>query len=332
MPPDARQSGNLPSYNPPRVTDRQRGILYIAGAALLWSTGGIGIKAISDPPLKVTFYRSLFAAIGLFILLGRDVWGRRRWRSSMTFAIAIVSYCACLTTFVVATKWTTAANAIFLQYAGVIWVLLFSPLVLREPMRSRDVIAISVAIGGMALFFVGRFETRGMAGNAMALLSSIFFAALILALRRENDAAQSAIIWGNVALALVMLPAVHDQLALTAKSFGVLLFLGVFQIARLRPVRARAQIRDRDAGIAHRHARADRESDLGPAVSRRAALGLRDRGRGGGARRNRVAHDVGEAGNRLAGSRLIVSPCVIRHPSSVLRLFLAQWPPCPTST
>ena len=213
------------------MTDRQRGILYIAGAALLWSTGGIGIKAISDPPLKVTFYRSLFAAIGLFILLGRDVWGRRRWRSSMTFAIAIVSYCACLTTFVVATKWTTAANAIFLQYAGVIWVLLFSPLVLREPMRSRDVIAIAAAIGGMALFFVGRFETRGMAGNGMALLSSIFFAALILALRRENDAAQSAIIWGNVALALVMLPAVHDQLALTAKSFGVLLFLGVFQIA-----------------------------------------------------------------------------------------------------
>jgi DME family drug/metabolite transporter len=229
--PGNRQPGNLAPYNPPRVTDRQKGILYIAGAALLWSTGGIGIKAISDPPLKVTFYRSLFAAIGLFILLGRDVWGRRRWRSSLTFAIAIVSYCACLTTFVVATKWTTAANAIFLQYAGVIWVLLLSPLVLREPMRSRDVIAISVAIGGMALFFVGRFETRGMAGNAMALLSSIFFAALILALRREHDAAQSAIIWGNVALALVMLPAVHDQLALTAKSFAVLLFLGLFQIA-----------------------------------------------------------------------------------------------------
>ena len=213
------------------MTDRQKGILYIACAALLWSTGGIGIKAIADPPLKVTFYRSLFAAIGLFVLLGRNVWGRRRWSSSTTFAIAIVSYCGCLTTFVVATKWTTAANAIFLQYAGVVWVLLLSPLVLREPMRTRDVIAISVAIGGMALFFVGRFEARGMAGNGMALLSSIFFAALILALRREHDAGQSAITWGNLALAVVLLPAVHDQLALTPKSFGVLLFLGLFQIA-----------------------------------------------------------------------------------------------------
>ena len=213
------------------MTDRQKGILYIACAALLWSTGGIGIKAIADSPLKVTFYRSLFAAIGLFVLLGRNVWGRRRWSSSTTFAIAIVSYCGCLTTFVVATKWTTAANAIFLQYAGVVWVLLLSPLVLREPMRTRDVIAISVAIGGMALFFVGRFEARGMAGNGMALLSSIFFAALILALRREHDAGQSAITWGNLALAVVLLPAVHDQLALTPKSFGVLLFLGLFQIA-----------------------------------------------------------------------------------------------------
>jgi drug/metabolite transporter (DMT)-like permease len=179
----------------------------------------------------VTFYRSLFAALGLFVLLGKNVWGRRRWSSSATFAIAIVSYCGCLTTFVVATKWTTAANAIFLQYAGVVWVLLLSPLVVGEPMRARDVVAVAIAIAGMALFFVGRFEARGMAGNGMALLSSVFFAALILALRREHDAAQSAITWGNLALAVALLPAVHDQLALTPKSFGVLLFLGLVQIA-----------------------------------------------------------------------------------------------------
>src|SRR3954470_3657898 len=160
------------------MDDRRKGTLFIVAAALLWSTGGIGIKAITDSPLKVTFYRSLFAAIALFAVFGRDVWGRRRWRSTTAFIAAIVCYGACLTTFVVATKWTTAANAIFLQYAGAIWVLLLSPVVLREPMRARDAIAIGVAMAGMALFFVGRFEAKGMAGNAMALLSSIFFAGL----------------------------------------------------------------------------------------------------------------------------------------------------------
>ena len=165
------------------------------------------------------------------LFLGRNVWGRRQWKSTPAFVIAIISYAACLTAFVIATKWTTAANAIFLQYAGVVWVLLLSPIVLREPMRARDVIAIAVAMSGMALFFVGRFEARGMAGNGMALVSSVFFAALILVLRREQRAAQAAVTWGNVVCALAVLPFISHDLALTPRSFAVLAFLGVFQIA-----------------------------------------------------------------------------------------------------
>lgn len=212
-----------------RMNARRKGVLLVAAAALLWSTGGIGIKAVDEPPLKVTFYRSLFAAIALMLFLPRQAWTTRRWTSTAAFAGAIISYAACLTTFVVATKWTTAANAIFLQYAGAIWVLLFSPLVVHEPLRARDAIAIGVALGGMALFFVGRFEARGMAGNAMALLSSIFFAALILLLRREHNASQATVTWGNVLTALAVLPFI--DLRLTLVSFGILLFLGAFQIA-----------------------------------------------------------------------------------------------------
>jgi DME family drug/metabolite transporter len=207
----------------------RRGLLFIIAAAVLWSTGGIGIKAVDEPALKVTFYRSIFAAIALMLLFRGAVFGRR-WKSTTTFVIAIISYGACLTSFVVATKLTTAANAIFLQYAGAVWVMLLSPFVLREPMRSRDVVAISVAIAGMALFFVGKFETRGMAGNAMALVSSVFFAGMILALRREGAASQSAIVWGNVLLAVALLPFVGHDLSLTPKSFAILALLGILQI------------------------------------------------------------------------------------------------------
>lgn len=213
------------------VTDRRRGLFLIVIAALLWSTGGIGIKWVVDAPLKVTFYRSLFAAITLMLLFGRNVWTVKQWRSTPVFVTAVFCYAGCLTTFVIATKWTTAANAIFLQYAGVVWVMLLSPLVLREPLRSKSVMAITAAIGGMALFFVGRFEAHGLAGNVMALISSVFFAALILALRKENDAARSAVTWGNLFTAAVMFPFVMSDLRLTVPSLLALLFLGVFQIA-----------------------------------------------------------------------------------------------------
>jgi DME family drug/metabolite transporter len=213
----------------PAMNTRRLGTLYVVGAALLWSTGGIGIKAVHDPALKVTFYRSLFAVIALMVFLPRERWATRSWKSNRAFAIAVISYAACLTTFVIATKWTTAANAIFLQYAGAVWVLLLSPVIVHEPIRTRDVIAIVAAIAGMALFFVGRFDTRGMSGNLMALLSSVFFASLILSLRRDQQASQAAVTWGNVLCALAMVPFIDFRL--TLQSFLTYAFLGAFQIA-----------------------------------------------------------------------------------------------------
>lgn len=209
------------------MTSERRGIVLVAAAALLWSTGGIGIKFLAEPPLKIAFYRSATAAVALLLFFRPRIW---RW--SAAFLIGIVSYAACLTTFVLATKWTSAANAIFLQYCGVVWVLLFSPIVLREPFRRRDAAAIGVAFAGMLLFFVGRFESRGFAGELSALASSVFFATLVLALRRERGrGAEAVVTYGNVLAALALLPWVRADLGVTAVSAGVLGFLGIVQIA-----------------------------------------------------------------------------------------------------
>jgi drug/metabolite transporter (DMT)-like permease len=210
---------------PERRPDR-RGILLVAGAALLWSTGGMAIKALAEPPLKIAFYRCGIAAVALLLLLRPRV---ARW--SAEFLVAIASYAACLITFVVATRWTTAANAIFLQYSGVVWVLLFSPVVLKEPFRPRDAAAVAAALGGMALFFVGKLSYGG-AGDWVALLSGVFFATLVISLRRQGQAgARAAVTWGNILGAAALLPVMPGQLSLTLRSAAILAFLGVFQIA-----------------------------------------------------------------------------------------------------
>ncbi len=210
-----------------RKSEERQGVLLVLGAALLWSTAGLGIKAIDDPPLKVVFFRSAIAAVALLLHF-------RPWIRRLTpgFLAGIGCYAACLVSFVTATKWTTAANAIFLQYTGIIWVLLLSPLVLKEPLRGRDVAAIAVAFVGMALFFLGKFDPRGRAGDAVALLSGLFFAGLVLSLRRERGiGAEAVVAWGNVLTAAAVLPFVAADLTLTARSAAVYLFLGIFQLA-----------------------------------------------------------------------------------------------------
>lgn len=209
------------------MTER-RGVLFVLIAALLWSTGGLGIKAIADPPLTIACYRSAVAAVAIAIFLRPRV-----VCITPAFIVSVISYAGCLVTFVTATKWTTAASAIFLQYSGVIWVLLFSPMVLKERMTRRDVIAIVAALGGMALFFVGKFDLHAMNGNLVALLSGVFFAALVLSLRMQRGVADEAsVLWGNVLLALVLLPVVArtSGLAVAPQSALVLLALGTLQV------------------------------------------------------------------------------------------------------
>ena len=208
------------------MTSERKGLLLVAAAALLWSTGGIGIKALSEPPLVIAFYRSATAAVALLVFFRPRVW---RWTPA--FLVGVGSYAACLTTFVLATKWTSAANAIFLQYSGVVWVLLLSPLVLKEPFHRRDAIPVAVAFLGMLLFFLGRFESRGFAGEITALASSVFFAILVLALRRERGGGAEAVVtYGNVLAALALFPFVRGELAVGPQSALVLTFLGVVQI------------------------------------------------------------------------------------------------------
>jgi len=208
-------------------SEERVGVLLIASAALLWSTAGVGIKALADPPLKVVFFRSAIAAVVLLLYFRP-----RLRRLTPGFLAGIACYAACLVSFVTATKWTTAANAIFLQYTGIIWVLLLSPLVVREPLKGRDVAAIAVAFAGMALFFVGKFDPRGRAGDAVALLSGLFFAGLVLSLRRERGVGAEAVVaWGNVVTSAAVLPFVASDLTLTPRSAAVYLFLGVFQLA-----------------------------------------------------------------------------------------------------
>ncbi|MEO8053915.1 MAG: DMT family transporter [Acidobacteriota bacterium] len=204
----------------------RRGALLIAAAAILWSTGGLAIKLVPLSAVGVVFWRSFVAGIFLLAVFRPS---RARWRHAAPSTVIV--YALMILTFVSATKMTTAANAIFLQYTGPLYVLALGPFLLREPFRKIDAAAVAVALGGMSLFFVGKLDPGAMAGNVVAVVSGVFFGLTILLLRRDasGDAIPS-VIAGNLAAAALALPFAWGHLGLDARGALLVLFLGVVQL------------------------------------------------------------------------------------------------------
>src|SRR5438045_9699478 len=86
-------------------------LLLVLGAAILWSTGGLFIKATHLSPLGLSFGRSLLAAITIAIFTRREGFGLNR-----ISGITAILYAALLILFVVATKLITASQAFFIRF------------------------------------------------------------------------------------------------------------------------------------------------------------------------------------------------------------------------
>jgi drug/metabolite transporter, DME family len=193
----------------------------VLGAAIIWSTGGLFIKATSLSGIELSFFRSLFAAVTVAIFTRREGFGL-----NVVTALTSVLYAALLVLFALATKKTTAANAIFLQYTAPVYVLVLEPLFYKEKFRRRDLITVACCIGGMSLFFVGKLRPEDVQGNLLALGSGVCFGAYFLLLRhpkaRDVNRA-SSVIYGNLLVVLVAAPV----------GLGAISNIGLLDLARV---------------------------------------------------------------------------------------------------
>lgn len=198
-------------------------------AVLLWSTGGLLIKLTTIDAYQVTFYRSLFAAVTVLVLT------RKQGLKINAFGILTsIIYALLLFLFAWATKKTTAANAIFLQYTAPIYILILAPFVIGEKFQWRDLVTVVTVLAGMSLFFVGELRLEDYQGNTAALFSGIFLGLYIMLLRHPKAEGLNpaiAVIYGNFLLAAINAPSGISAIpAMTLMDWFAVSFLGIFQI------------------------------------------------------------------------------------------------------
>lgn len=211
--------------------------LQVLGAALLFSTGGAAIKATTLTAWQVAGFRSGVAALAVFLLVPA---ARRGW--TWHVLPVGVAYASTLVLFGIANKLTTSANAIFLQSTAPLYMLVFGPVLLKEHVRRRDLAFMAPVAVGLAMFFVGAAEpatgtaTNPALGNLLATASGVTWALTLVGLRWMGNraggegSALPTVVVGNLIAFLACLPLALPLVSATAVDWGVVVYLGVFQI------------------------------------------------------------------------------------------------------
>jgi len=218
-----------------------RARLELLGAAALFSTGGAAIKACSLGAAQVAGLRSAIAALAFLALVPAA-----RSAPSRRVLLVALAYGGCLTTFVLANKLTTAADAIFLQSSAPLYLLFLAPWLLGERIRRSDVFFMGLLALGVGAFFLDSFGAGGGAlaqasapdpwsGRLVALGSGVLWALTVIGLRwlgrEQRNSAPVAVLYGNVLAGAAGLAWAGGIPALGLQDLLVVLYLGVFQIA-----------------------------------------------------------------------------------------------------
>jgi DME family drug/metabolite transporter len=222
-----------------RAGPRQESLarVQVLAAALLFSGGGAGIKACALTSYQVASFRSAVAALAVWLLVreARALPGPRALLVGLAYAATLILY-------VLANKLTTAANTIFLQSTAPLYILLLGPWLLRERIRKADLGILAVALGGLAMFFVGiepplKTAPDPARGNLLALLAGLTWALTLIGLRWMSRAgaggtasAATAVLAGNAIAFLAVLPPALPVGAARPVDWAIIVGLGLLQI------------------------------------------------------------------------------------------------------
>lgn len=200
-------------------------VISLVVTAVLWSSGGVLIKLIDWNPLAIAGMRSAIAAALIMIVVRKP-----KFHFSPVQIGGAISFSATVICFVSATKLTTAANAILLQYTAPVYTALFAWRFLGERTSWVDWATIVVVFGGVTLFFLDDLSRGGYIGNILALLAGVAHAWLGLFLRKQKDASPyESILLGNMLTAVIGLPFMLGA-SLSILDWTGLALLGVFQL------------------------------------------------------------------------------------------------------
>jgi drug/metabolite transporter (DMT)-like permease len=220
----------------PRVDEgsvRRRGQLFVALAAVAWSTAGVLQRELHVGTTTQLAGRALFASIGLAAYVAIANRGRPLAAfTSMGRAGLAVAGCIALASgsFIVALNHATVANVLFMQAAAPIAAALLAWIALGESITRRAAITMAIAVVGVAIM-VGGPGSGGVVGVGASIVMTLSFATSIVITRHKREVSMApAICLSQVIVLLVTAPFAHPA-TVSGRDLWLFMLLGFGQMA-----------------------------------------------------------------------------------------------------
>jgi drug/metabolite transporter (DMT)-like permease len=215
-----------------QASQRRRGQIYVALAAVAWSTAGVLQRQLTLDTSTQVFGRAVFAALALLAYVAVVERGGMA-RAFRSVGLAGVAVALCVATaagsFISALNHTGVARVLFILAVSPVLAALLARVTLGEPISRRTAWTMALALAGVAVM-LGAPGEGDVAGDALAFLAALAFAVMVVITRWRHDVSMApATCLSQVILVIVFLPFATPG-EISGDDLGWLATLGIGQI------------------------------------------------------------------------------------------------------
>lgn len=209
----------------------RRGRLFVALAAVAWSTAGILQRELSvDVPTQLAG-RAFFAVLALLVYIAVSEHGAvvRAFRAVGRAGLAVAVLMAIASaSFIVALNHSTVANILFMQALAPVLAAVLG-MAVGERVVPRTWLAMGVALAGVAVMVGGPSRPSAL-GLGLSLLMTTSFAATLVLTRHKRDVSMAPATCLSQVLVFVVAAPLAAPGSATPRDAALMVALGVGQI------------------------------------------------------------------------------------------------------
>jgi drug/metabolite transporter (DMT)-like permease len=168
---------------------QRRGQVYVALAAVAWSSAGVLQRQLSLDTATQVAGRAAFAGAALLVYVAIVERGRVvQAFKSIGFAGLAVALCVAVASggFIAALNHSNVARVLFILSVAPVLAALLARVTLGEPITQRTVLAMALALAGVSVM-LGAPGEGSLAGDALSFVVALSFAAMLVITRWRRD-------------------------------------------------------------------------------------------------------------------------------------------------